>query len=253
MNRLKYILFFITVSGTLFSCDNDIDFPYEGKDRVYFEHYTTDELNDNRNYYTKIDHSLGLLDDAITSDTLRVVVNLMGKTSDVDREYRVTLNTDSTTAIAGKHYVAFKEIQTMKAGMMTDTLKVIIIRKDLSISYNNPEDKILYLTLLPTEDLELGLTSGLSMKVILNNYLVEPKWWMDNFGGSLRYYHPEKWKVLILFNKDFANYTTVPFRAGTQIGTTFVGQLEYYLNTTTPTFDKETGDRVLMNSLEPQK
>lgn len=252
MKKILYILFFISVSVALFSCDNDIDFPYKGKDRVHFEHYTTDG-NNARSYYTKIDHSLGLLNDTITSDTLRVVVNLMGKTSDVDRKYKVKINADSTSAVEGTHYIAFDEIQTMEAGKMTDTIKIKILRKDLSISYSHPEDKILYLTLEATEDFELGLTDGLSMKIILNNYLVKPIWWERNFRGMLGFYHPEKWKVLIIFNKDFANYTDVPFQEGTQAATIFTNQLRYYLDTTNPTFDKETGDRVYFDRLEPQK
>lgn len=244
---MKKILFILSLlSVAIYSCDQDIDFPYEGKDRIHFEHYTTS--SGIRSYFNDKVVSLGLLNDTIEYDTARVVIQLLGKVSENDRSYKIVLHSDSTTAEKEVHYKAFDEIQTLKAGRINDTLKIVIIRKNLSTSFRNPQDQFLYLKIEETEDFSMGLKGGLSMKLKLNNYLSEPVWWTGKFLDGLNYYHPVKWKVLISFNQDFANFNDVPFDYNSVGGIQYRKDLADYLGRV-PCYDEETGERVFMDAL----
>lgn len=247
----KILLILSLLQVVISSCDQDIDFPFEGKNRIHFEHFTNPAGE--RIYYDNQTISLGLLNDTIEYDTARVVVQLLGKTAtNVDRKYKIKIHADSTTAVEGIHYERFDEIQTFRAGRIDDTLKIVVIRKNLSTSFRYPQDKSLYLKIEESEDFGHGLSGGLTMKLVLNNYLSEPKWWFRKFMGDLYYYHPVKWKVLIGFNEAFANYNDVPFDTNSVGGIQYRRDLEKYLNNV-PCYDDETGERVLMRELKMEE
>lgn len=246
MKKLLYVLP-ILLGLLIYSCDQNIDYPYEGKDRIQFRHYT---INYNQRYYSdSITFSFGLKPDNIEIDTAKIVVEFLGKGSDKERSYKVVVDPDSTTAVVGTHYKAIDEIQKSRPGQLTDTLRIVVIRKNLSTSFRHPETIKIGLRLEPTEDFDLGLRGGLTKRVLLNNYLSEPAWW--NNLTLLGYYHPEKWKILISFNKKYANQDTCPFNINNE-GRTYRDGLESYLNAV-PTFDKETGDRIYLDRMEPQE
>lgn len=248
MKKIVCLLYFISLS-TLFSCNQDIEYPYQGKDRIHFDHYTED-YKLSRIYFTEKVVSFGLSPEDVTTDTLKVVVRLLGRVSNVDRKYRVIVNQDSTTAKESEHYNKFDEEQIFHAGKIVDTMKICINRGKLNTSFREKIDHILYLEIRENSDFDLGLKGGHQMKFRLNNYLTEPVWWKSNFLGRLEYYHPEKWKVLIGFNNVFANSEKVPFGANTSIGQQYIRGLRIYLDANV-VLDSETGERVKMDKLEP--
>ncbi len=73
MNKLLYTFLFFSLGFFLTGCDQDIDFPYEGKDRIQFQHFTVD-YRDVRHYSDSITASFGLLPDSIKTDTIKVVM-----------------------------------------------------------------------------------------------------------------------------------------------------------------------------------
>lgn len=248
MNKLIYILMSGYMLLSMVGCDQKIDFPYEGKDRIQFRHYTTDSRG-NRTYSDSLVFSFGLQPDEILIDTAKIVMEYLGKGADVERTYRVVVVPDSTTAVAGTHYEAIDELQKFRPGKLTDTLRIVVYRENLSTSFRNPVTVRLDLRLEPTDDFDLGLMGGIRKKVLMNNYMSEPDWWNDNTG--LGYYHPEKWKILISFNEQYANQHECPFDINNE-GRTYAQGLEAYLNAV-PTFDEETGERVMMDELVPQE
>lgn len=247
MKNLKHFL--VAVVAVVFcGCDQDIDFPYSGKDRIQFQHYTTD-WNGRRHYSDSLVFSFGLLPDSVEVDTAKVVMEFLGKGSDKERTYKVAVVADSTNAEVGVHYEAIGGTQLFRAEQQTDTLRIVVYRKNLSTSFRQPETIRIDLRLEPTDDFDLGLMGGTTKKILLNNYLSEPDWWNDNTG--LGYYHPEKWKILISFNSLYANQHTCPFNINNE-GRTYRNGLANYLNDI-PTFDSETGDRLYMNEMVPQE
>lgn len=249
MKKLIYMMILGCLIYGLGSCDQDINKPYEGKDRIQFRHFTTD-YNGKRTYSDSLVFSFGLRPDSIKIDTADIIMEYLGKGSDKPRTYRVVTLMDSTTAVAGTHYEAINEIQSFQPNKLTDTIRVLVYRENLSTSFRDPKTIRIDLKLEPTEDFDLGLEGGLYKKILLNNYLSEPGWWEKNFRGMLGFYHPEKWKILISFNEEFANFKSCPFDMNDE-GKTYAQGLDRYLKNV-PTFDEETGDRIYMNELVPQ-
>lgn len=247
MNKTILLLFSL-IAFT--ACDDDIDYPYSGKDRIQFLSYWTD-WNGLRTYSDSLVCSFGLRPDSIRIDTARVIVEYLGRGSDRDRTYRVLTVADSSNAVAGEHYDAIDPVRTFKAGASKDTILILVHRDKLSTSFINPEKLRLDLKLEATEDFDLGLKDGLYKKITFYNFLTEPDWWEGNFGGTLGYYHPEKWKILISFNERFATYVDCPFDTNNE-GRAYTNQLSNYLDHV-PTFDDETGERLYMYYKEKEE
>lgn len=81
----------------------------------------------------------------------------------------------------------------------------------------------------------------------MNNYMSEPAWWKGNFGTSLGFFHPEKWKILISFNEEFADQNDCPFNQNNE-GREYINGLRKYLEDI-PVYDKATGKRIYMYEL----
>lgn len=231
------------------SCDQKINYPYEGKDRIQFKHFSV--AIDKREEFDSLTFSMGLLNDTILTDTAKVVIELLGKLSDTERNYKVSIVADSTTTEAGIHYEIFNEIQSFRKKKTNDTLRIVLNRQNFSSNPSEKENRILYLKLEPTDDFELGLTKGRTMKMVLNNYLSEPNWWSKQHRGIFGFFHVKKWKILISFNEEFATYNDLPFRDQSAEAKAYQKGLESYLQNV-PTYDDYTGDRIKMYSLEPQ-
>lgn len=249
MKNLLYLSIVLALSLT--ACDQQIDYPYQGKDRIQFTHYTSDH-NGVRTYYTEKTYSLGFLDDEIHQETIKIPVELLGRVADTERTYQVGIIAESTNAVEGVHYEPFSATQTFAAGAITDTLRIVVNRDALSTSFRNPEDIYLHLKIEPTDDFDIGLAGGAAMKIVLTNYLSEPVWWNAPgvWFGALDYYHPLKWKILISFNEKFADYDKSPYGYNDADGKVYVNGLSAYLNANV-VVDEETNERLYMTSMVP--
>lgn len=250
-SQFSIIVFILLIVAGLSSCKQDIDNFYKEKSRIQFTYYTLD-YNKKLIVNNKSTFSFGMAEDEVLQDTARIVVEFLGSASDKDRQYTVKINSDSTTAVEGMHYKPFSMTQTFRANRLKDTLKIVVIRKNMSVSFTNPEDKRLTLEMVPSDDFELGMKDGLRTNLYINNYLSEPDWW--DYSLRLPYigfYHPKKWKILISFNEGFSNSKTCPFDYNNQ-GRAYFQGLNTYLNSV-PTFDDETGDRIYIDRLVPKQ
>lgn len=247
MKRLLYVLFFCYFGSVMTGCDQDIDFPYEGKDRIQFQHFTVS--NNVRHYSDSVMASFGLLADDIVIDTIKIPMEYLGKGSDQVRSYHVAIVADSSTAVEGVHFEPFEAMQHFRPEKLTDTLRIVVDRRNLNANYFDKETVRLYLKLEPTEDFDLGLAGGLIKRVLINNYMSEPEWWTKNYNTSLGFFHPEKWKILISFSEEFATYGNCIYTYNNQ-GRTFVTQLSNYLRNNL-VIDEVTQMRVTMYELQP--
>lgn len=244
MNKILYTISVLYLAILFTGCDQKIDYPYQGKDRIQFKHYTVN-YNGGRVYKDSIDFSFGMLTTDIQIDTVKIPVEFLGKLSDRDRTYKVKIDADSTTAQEGVHYETIAEDQVFLAGKQVDTLRLVAYRGALSSSFANPKKERIDLVLLPSEDFDLGLKRGLRMTVRLNNYLAEPAWWNNNTG--LDYYHPQKWRILMTFHDDYKDPVNCGFHINNE-GRGYREGLRRYLEDF-PTYDEETGARVFMFEL----
>lgn len=250
MNRLSYYLL-LSCCALLWSCDQDIDFPYQGKDRIQFQHYTVD-WNGNRIYSDSTLFSFGLIPSEVSKDTLKLPIEFLGNGSDKDRTYNVSIVTDSTTAVEGVHYLAFDSKQTFHANELMDTLYIVVLRDALSKDYVNGKNMRLELKLEATDDFDLGLEGGIQRKIVFNDFMAEPTWWQSSLYGRLGFYHPAKWKFLIeeLGVEELATYGDIPYDLNSPEISSYRSSMDNYLRQVV-VIDEVTGMRVTMSGLEP--
>ncbi|MEI3154195.1 MAG: DUF4843 domain-containing protein [Odoribacter sp.] len=250
MNKLSYYLL-LSCCALLWSCDQDIDFPYQGKDRIQFQHYTVD-WRGNRTYSDSTLFSFGLIPSEVTADTLKLPMEYLGNGSDRDRTYQVSIVADSTTAVEGVHYLAFNSVQTFHANKLTDTLYIVVLRDALSKDYAAGVNMRLELKLETTDDFDLGLDGGIQRKIVFNDFMAEPTWWRGSLNGVFGFYHPKKWKFLIeeLKDEELATYGSIPYDQNSPEIRSYRSSMDSYLRHTV-VIDDITGMRVTMNGLEP--
>lgn len=232
------------------SCSKDPGLTYSDKNGVYFAYsykQRIDNINTRIIQFDTVTYSFGMLDESIIKDTARIAVNVMGNAADKDRFYRVAVNPDSTTAVEGEHYETIQPLQKIRANRFVDTLKIVVLRKKLSGSHITRENKRIGLKIEQSDDFNVGITRGAQIQLVINNYLSEPKWWKKYALFGLYFYHPEKWKVLMKFHDSFKNPDSELPMDVNLVGAYF-NSLRSYLNNT-PTYDKETGERVLIDRL----
>ena len=119
---------------------------------------------------------------AIEQDTVWMQVNLLGTPVDHDRQFIIATN-EQNTAVAGKHYEAFKDTYVMKAGEMTAKVPVVI--------YNSEDIKTqlirLSFSLIPTNDLGIGLQGRTDYYIDITSFLNKPSYWdepWDPYAGT---------------------------------------------------------------------
>lgn len=194
MKNLIYMMIVSCLILGLGSCDQDIDYPYEGKDRIYFDCFTFNSSTNIRTYTDSLTFSFGLIDDSVRIDTARIVLHYTGNASAQERVYHVKVIQDSTTAEEGIHYQPIKKEQIFRPGRLTDTLKIVILRDHMNSRFLDKERYRLELELEPSEDFDLGIRQGIRKTLWLNNYMSEPEWWEGNFHGSLSFSIPKNGK-----------------------------------------------------------
>ena len=190
---MKKLIYTMTVSCLFFglgSCDQEIDYPYEGKDRIYFDCFTFNSYTRIRTYTDSLTFSFGLIADSIRIDTARIVLHYSGNASEQERIYHVKVVQDSTTAEEGIHYQPIQKEQVFRPGRLTDTLKIVVLRDHMNSRFLDKERYRLELELEPSEDFDLGIRQGIRKTLWLNNYMSEPVWWEGNFHGRLGFFHP---------------------------------------------------------------
>ena len=130
-------------------------------------------------------------------------------------------------------------------------MSIVILRESLPNDYTSNENIRLVLQMEPTEDFDLGLMGGLQKRILLNNYMSEPKWWQGSLRGMFGFFHPKKWKFLIEeLDEELATYGDIPYDINSAETQSYQKSLDWYLRQTV-VIDDKTGMRVTMNGLEP--
>lgn len=195
MKRLLIFFFFIQQLFIFAGCEKEI-MGYEGREGVYFSVRHNDNSTSLESIWPYQPYSnvefvrLGSAD-----VNFEVKVMITGPAKDYDRIFRLAINPDSTTAVAGLHYDPVQEEWTIPAGALSAMVKVHLKRTpDLE-----QQPVTLGLRLLPTKDFELSFpewdaipeyTAGTVVSEFdaslhtlrINDFMVEPEEW----SGSLQ-------------------------------------------------------------------
>ncbi|MBV7533020.1 DUF4843 domain-containing protein [Chitinophaga sp. sic0106] len=229
------------------SCEKEPGLTYTEKDKVYFT-YKYAYLNTFIEF-NQVQFSFGMLPDEVMIDTAKIAVKVMGQQGKTDRYYKVGIDQDSSTAVAGVHFEPLQAQYPFKAGLFEDTLRIVMLRSHLNSSHITQENRRLRLTIESSDDFNKGTTKGAAIDLYLNNYLSEPRWWKRYEGSGLYYYHPEKWKILMKFHPKFTEVNS-DMPMDLNLVSPYFNSLRAYLDQN-PTYDRETNARILIDKLVP--
>lgn len=172
----KVIYVFLWFCLYLQGCEQKVEYQYDDVNRIYFQYEVLNSLG-NKVSLDSVVFSFGKLSDDVGADTAKIVVRVLGNTSEEPRTYRVKvlekgnyLNGE-TDMVADEDYVSLAEEQLFGPGRFQDTLRIVVFRKNLSKSLRNPESKTLMLTLVAGGDFQLGIEDGREMKLSVNDFV----------------------------------------------------------------------------------
>lgn len=265
---MKKLICYMAIGSLFTACTvQEASLHYEDTNRIYFVYpeYTTissadkedegdsDRVNFNNVVSDSVIFSFGQMPESVRWDTAKLTVKYMGRASGQPRKYRVSVVDTGifikgrTTMEEGVHYQVLDPVQIFAANHYSDQLRIVVFREHLDQSYLNKNFVTLVVRLEDGEDFGVGPATRREMKLILNDYLSEPTWWKEQ-TSYLKFYHPEKWKILMEYDDAFKNQETLSLE--TPRIQEYAVWLENYLSSNV-VVDKETNMRVKMDGLEP--
>lgn len=180
MKKLYTLLLAIICFGMTFSCNRDDIMLYDSGDYIQFVKSVADSSTYSFLAYPNDNQRL-----------IPVVVEVIGKPSTLDRNYKITVAeeyTNATTANYGlpTHFV-------MKAGEVIDTCWVTFKKTDVL----RDTALRLALTLEATPDFMLGQTECLGNILYVTNKISKPDWWDMASYSYLGAYSDKKYELFI--------------------------------------------------------
>ena len=166
MKKLGYIFLCMVA---LWGCQDNADYPFKGKDAVYFQLQTDDY------YWTETLDSMvyTFAGKGVDEDTLWVRVNLQGDAVSHAREILVVTDEEKTTAEAGLHYEALKSAYEL-------------------------------LALKPSDELDLGITDRQTCRLLVSDKLDKPLYWDGTISYDFGEYSRRKHELCIqILGMDF--------------------------------------------------
>ncbi|WP_285010788.1 DUF4843 domain-containing protein [Pedobacter faecalis] len=231
MRRILIYMVLLQLAMVFASCEKEI-LPYKGKEGVYFAvQHGAQHLPNSWPFQPYSDVDFVRIGKNTVDFTIKVMIT--GPVKDYERTFKMEVNPDSTTAIAGKHYEAVKSDWTIPAGSVSANVTVRLNRTpDL-------EEKpvTLGLKLIETEDFALsfpewdaipGLDAGTVVKEFdaglhtlrINDVMIQPAVWSGSIqpgnreSGLFGVFTRKKMEFLSenlgLTYEDFSSTTTMP-------------------------------------------
>lgn len=112
-------------------------------------------------------------------------IKLIGNVLSEDKEYKVKVVEDMTTAKLGQY--SYPEKLIFRKGLTTDSLYITIYRDKMA----KDEEVVLTLSLVENENFGLGYATYENIKLRFNNKIAKPLWWKDEiekvFFGTYSY------------------------------------------------------------------
>lgn len=134
----------------------------------------------------------------VTECTVNLQVDLMGMAVDRDREVRLAIDPELTTAEEGLHYRALETSYVLPAGAYTMQIPVTILGTDPRMENQAFQ---LAIRLEPSADLGLGLSQRTLARIQFSAMLTMPYYWDEFYWGE--YSKVKHEKLIELLGVDF--------------------------------------------------
>ncbi|MCT4644480.1 MAG: DUF4843 domain-containing protein [Carboxylicivirga sp.] len=129
-------------------------------------------------------------------DTIWLQVNVLGRISSLDRNYKVEVNPSESTADESVHYEPLEGQYTMEADTVNTSFPVVILNHESL----GEEPLSLYLNLVENDDFTLGLEGRTHARILIYNDVTKPEIWDQFLYGHLGPYSKAKHKVILMTN-----------------------------------------------------
>ena len=190
MKRIFYALCFW---GLLLSaCQENEMNGFENDGAVYFQLNATDWTN------TADSIVYSFAGKGVTEYMVNLQVDLMGEAVDWDREVRVSIDPELTTAEEGTHYRALETSYVLPAGAYNMQIPVTILGTDPRMENQAFQ---LAIRLEPSADLGLGLSHRTLARIQFSAMLTMPYYWGELYWGE--YSKVKHEKLIELLGVDF--------------------------------------------------
>lgn len=198
----KIISILIAATALFAACGQDIE-GYDKSDAyIYFNvPFVKDQYG--RDTKTRVDsiyYSFALEDISVTSAIIKVPVNITGIAKDYDRDYKVEVVTEQTTASDSDWDKSLISATSIKRGEFRDTL---FIKVNRTAELRNTWKHITF-RILPNDEFATGYDNLLQAKVSFSDILSPPDWW-EKWKASFGEYSREKfikWQEIYYLGAD---------------------------------------------------
>lgn len=187
MKNIFYSISVLLVLFTLFSCEKEEKFNYLGGNQVYFATTADSSI-----------YSFAILSSSVKEDIALIPVAVSGVAADIDREIKIEVIQQGTTAkegldfASGGHYHLEKTI--LKKGEIETNIPVTVFRqKDI-----DGGEVVVWLRIVPDENFlgNMG-ESFLVHKLKINDILTKPDNWDTYIRRYFGEYGPVKYQFII--------------------------------------------------------
>lgn len=132
-------------------------------------------------------------------DTLKLVVNLLGKTTSYDRPFKIKLN-DGTTAVEGTHFEKLEDHYILSKNSAKITIPIYINKTDDLDEVIESID----ISIVEDDTFSIGYKDKNRMRYFITNKLVRPYYWDDLLVDYFDEYSEVKHQICIdLMGHDF--------------------------------------------------
>lgn len=175
------------------ACQENEMTDFENDGAVYFQLNTT--------YWTEVADSIvySFAGKDVTEYTVNLQVDLMGMAVDRDREVRLAIDPELTTAEEGLHYRALETSYVLPAGAYTMQIPVTILGTDPRMENQAFQ---LAIRLEPSADLGLGLSQRTLARIQFSAMLTKPYYWDATYAWG-EYSKVKHEKMIEMFGIDF--------------------------------------------------
>ncbi|MDI3320569.1 DUF4843 domain-containing protein [Pinibacter soli] len=167
---MKKLFPIILLVLTIASCKKAEELKYNSPDNIVFNFSSDDK--DSILYTFAYTPDMAL-------DTIMIPVRISGVQTNTDRKFVIKAMPDSSTAVPGKHYEAFKDSYVMPANKGTVSIPLVIYNTDSALQ--NKSVKLRF-KLYANDYFGTALVKEINGTLVFSSTLEKPDWWSDYLG-----------------------------------------------------------------------
>lgn len=152
------------------SCKKAEELKYSSPDNIVFDFAPDDK--DSILYTFAYTPDLAL-------DTISIPVRISGNQTSTDRTFIIKAMPDSSTAIPGKHYEAFKDSYVMPANKGRVSIPLVIYNTDSALQNQSVKLKF---KLYANDNFGIALVTEIKGTLVFSSALEKPDWWSSWLG-----------------------------------------------------------------------